>query len=210
MILLAFVWDKTASWIERSNTEDRLLSWSAPPFIMGRDCLWDRKEQHRGRTVQLISSIMGPNCLWNSKENNVVGPYSYVQGDLKEETSWTKDLAWICPQYFVQLVCMWVPRDRSMKITNIVPLAVPEAVASHNEGRSSSAVQYIPCVAHLSVLEAILSQNKGRSRSAVQSSRYYKCRFCCALRILVLIVLRKKLRKKEKKHGKSVKFWSIS
>ena len=155
MILLAFVWDKTASWttclvtrlesslvnkqvaswIERSNTEDRLLSWSAPPFIMGRDCLWDREEQHRGQTAQLISSsfITGQDCLWNSKEHNVCDQYHHVPGDLQEQTSWTKYLV-IVPSTLFNMSIL----DRRKKITNIVFLA--EAVLSHDEGTSSSAV----------------------------------------------------------------------
>ena len=101
---------------------------------------------------------MGQNCLWNSEKHNVGDPYPHVHGDLQEETSWKKDLVWIRPQYFVQLISMLVPRDMSKKITNIVVLAVPEAVLSHNKGRSSLAVQYITCVAPLlSVQEAIFS-----------------------------------------------------
>ena len=46
VILLAFVLDKTASGMARSNTENGLHGWSAPHFCMGQDFLWDSEEQN--------------------------------------------------------------------------------------------------------------------------------------------------------------------
>ena len=43
-----YVWDDTASGTARSNTEDILHSWFYPPFIVGRDCPWNREERNVG------------------------------------------------------------------------------------------------------------------------------------------------------------------
>ena len=48
LMLLAFLWDETASGTARRNTEDRLHSCSAPCFNMGQDCLWNREEHNIG------------------------------------------------------------------------------------------------------------------------------------------------------------------
>ena len=48
VVFLTFVWDKTASGTTRINTDGRLPSWFAPPFIVGRDCIWNSKDQHFG------------------------------------------------------------------------------------------------------------------------------------------------------------------
>ena len=94
LMLLAFVWDKAASGIARSNTENGLHSWSAPHFCTGQDCLCDSEEQHRDWTELLICSsfmywtarintekrlhswsappfIMGQDCFWNREKYNV-------------------------------------------------------------------------------------------------------------------------------------------
>ena len=56
-LIFTFVWDETASGTMRINPEN-VHSWSASPFIMGWDCLWNSKEQHRGETAQLICSSL--------------------------------------------------------------------------------------------------------------------------------------------------------
>ena len=61
LMLLIFVWDETASRTARSKTVNGLHSWSAPHFCMGRDCLWDSKEQNREYTFLSILYV-APCC----------------------------------------------------------------------------------------------------------------------------------------------------
>ena len=69
-LLLAFVWDKTASGMARSNTDDRLHSLSAPRFNMGQNCLWDSEELKvnylNNKSAPQFS--MGQNCIWEGEE----------------------------------------------------------------------------------------------------------------------------------------------
>ena len=57
LMLLTFVWGKTASGTASSKTEKGLHIWSAPHFCMERDCLWDSEEKNREYTLHSIPYI---------------------------------------------------------------------------------------------------------------------------------------------------------
>ena len=66
-MLLAFVSDKTASGMARSNKEDRLHIRSAPRFNMGQNCLWDSEEL---TTIwEELQTVLGTRRSYKAKFN---------------------------------------------------------------------------------------------------------------------------------------------
>ena len=57
-LLLTYVWDKISAGTASNNTENGLKNLSAPCVRMGRHCLWDSEEQHRGYIAQLVLSSL--------------------------------------------------------------------------------------------------------------------------------------------------------
>ena len=70
LILLVFVWDKSASGTTRSSTEDKLPSCSCPPFIMGQDYLGNSEQPNVGYLNHTV-----PRDLHNDKFTKILNEW---------------------------------------------------------------------------------------------------------------------------------------
>ena len=95
------------------------------------------------RLPPLPDFIIGWDCPWNREERNIVDKDPFVPGDLDKDKL---NKGWNMAQYSINCsTCLYVGPLGQEKLDNqMVLLAVREAVSSHNEGRSRSAVKSFP------------------------------------------------------------------
>ena len=122
----------------------------APCFFLGQDYLWDSEEQHCEWTAQLICSSLLYGTRLPLGFQGTTQKFDCI-ADLLLPSIWdetafltmrikTENLSILNPLFKFSLC-----RSPRVNITNIMLIPVPEAVLSHNEGRSRSAVQSILC-----------------------------------------------------------------
>ena len=165
-MVLAFVWDETASGTARSNTEVRPLSWSAPRFCMGWDRLWDTEELNLGDLNPHVPGDLHEHMLNKGFEYGwILNPLFNLYLSWAPRTGVLRSPTWCsllfqrqshpimkgdqitCAVY--RLCCSSLSQrqscpiikegaDQPCTLTSVLLIAVPEAILSHTKTRRIS------------------------------------------------------------------------